>query len=38
MDSLLCTFIDSLILKLKEAPEMIPTGEISRSYTLYCDS
>jgi DNA replication licensing factor MCM5 len=29
--------IDTQTLKLQEAPEMIPTGEIPRSYTLYCD-
>lgn len=30
-------YIDFQLLKLQEAPEMIPTGEIPRSYQLYCD-
>ena len=30
-------FIDVQTLKIQEAPELIPIGEIPRSYMLYCD-
>lgn len=30
-------FIDVQTLKIQEAPEMIPVGEIPRTYLLYCD-
>jgi DNA replication licensing factor MCM5 len=30
-------FIDFQVFKLQESPEMIPTGEIPRSYQIYCD-
>jgi DNA replication licensing factor MCM5 len=33
----LCDYIDQQTLNIQEAPEMIPTGEIPRSYILYCD-
>ena len=32
-----CTFVDQQTLKIQEAPEMVPTGEIPRSYQIYCD-
>ena len=32
-----CTNVDQQTLKIQEAPEMIPTGEIPRSYMIYCD-
>jgi DNA replication licensing factor MCM5 len=32
-----CNNIDQQTLKIQEVPEMIPTGEIPRSYQLYCD-
>ena len=31
------TYIDVQTLKIQEAPELIPVGEIPRSYLLYCD-
>ncbi len=30
-------YIDFQMMKLQESPEMIPTGEIPRSYQLYCE-
>lgn len=33
----LCTYVDQQTLKIQEAPEMIPTGEVPRSHLLYCD-
>ena len=32
-----CAFVDQQTLKIQEAPEMVPTGEIPRSYQIYCD-
>lgn len=32
-----CEFMDQQILKLQEAPELIPTGEMPRSLLLTCD-
>lgn len=32
-----CDFIDQQILKIQETPESIPTGEIPRSFQLYCE-
>jgi DNA replication licensing factor MCM5 len=32
-----CEFMDQQILKLQEAPELIPTGEMPRSLMLTCD-
>ena len=32
-----CINVDQQTLKIQEAPEMIPTGEIPRSYQIYCD-
>jgi len=32
-----CEFIDQQILKLQEAPELIPTGEMPRHVLLTCD-
>jgi DNA replication licensing factor MCM5 len=33
----LCHYIDQQTLKIQEAPEMIPTGEVPRTYVIYCD-
>lgn len=33
----ICEFIDHQILKIQETPESIPTGEIPRSFQLYCE-
>jgi DNA replication licensing factor MCM5 len=33
----MCEFIDQQILKIQETPESIPTGEIPRSFQLYCE-
>lgn len=33
----LCEYIDIQTLKIQEAPEMIPTGEVPRSFILYCE-
>lgn len=32
-----CVYADQQTLKIQEAPEMIPTGEVPRSYMIYCD-
>lgn len=32
-----CVNVDTQTLKIQEAPEMIPTGEVPRSYLIYCD-
>ena len=32
-----CINVDQQTLKIQEAPEMIPTGEIPRSYQIYCE-
>lgn len=32
-----CSNVDQQTLKIQEAPEMIPTGEIPRSYQIYCE-
>lgn len=32
-----CDFVDQQILKLQEAPELIPTGEMPRTVMLTCD-
>lgn len=32
-----CEVFDQQILKLQEAPELIPTGEMPRSFSLTCD-
>ena len=32
-----CAFVDQQTLKIQEAPEMVPTGEIPRSYQIHCD-
>lgn len=37
MDTDKCEFMDQQILKLQEAPELIPTGEMPRSLMLTCD-
>ncbi len=31
------TYVDVQTLKIQEAPELIPVGEIPRNYLLYCD-
>lgn len=33
----LCEYIDQQSLKLQEAPELIPTGEMPRTFLLTCD-
>ena len=37
IDSENTKYIDQQILKIQETPESIPTGEIPRSFLLYCD-
>jgi len=32
-----CDYIDQQSLKLQEAPELIPTGEMPRSFLISCD-
>lgn len=32
-----CTFVDQQIIKLQEAPDMVPTGELPRHVTLSAD-
>jgi DNA replication licensing factor MCM5 len=32
-----CSFIDQQIIKLQEAPELIPTGEMPRHVLMTCD-
>lgn len=32
-----CEYIDQQSLKLQEAPELIPTGEMPRTFLLSCD-
>lgn len=32
-----CSYIDQQVLKIQETPELIPTGEIPRSYLVTCD-
>jgi DNA replication licensing factor MCM5 len=32
-----CVYADQQTLKIQEAPEMIPTGEVPRSYLINCD-
>ena len=33
----MCEYIDQQSLKLQEAPELIPTGEMPRTFILSCD-
>lgn len=33
----MCEYIDQQTLKIQETPESIPTGEIPRSFQLYCE-
>lgn len=37
MNTEMSTFIDQQSLKLQEAPEMIPTGEMPRTLLITCD-
>ena len=32
-----CEYVDQQSLKLQEAPELIPTGEMPRTFLLSCD-
>ncbi len=32
-----CSYVDHQSLKLQEAPELIPTGEMPRTFLLTCD-
>lgn len=32
-----CKYIDQQVLKIQELPETLPTGEIPRSFMLYCE-
>ena len=32
-----CDYIDQQTLKLQEAPELVPTGEMPRTFSLLCD-
>jgi DNA replication licensing factor MCM5 len=33
----LCEYVDQQTLKIQEAPELIPTGEMPRSFVMTCD-
>lgn len=37
MDTDKSTFVDQQIIKLQEAPELIPTGEMPRNVLMTCD-
>jgi DNA replication licensing factor MCM5 len=32
-----CDYIDQQVLKLQEAPELVPTGEMPRTFVMTCD-
>lgn len=33
----MCEYIDLQVLKIQELPELVPTGEMPRTFTMTCD-